>query len=61
MSIAVSGAKCPQDHRCPAIKVCPLDAISQDGHGLPQVDPDACISCMVCADYCPMGAFEELG
>jgi ferredoxin len=59
MSITVNGAKCPQDHRCPAIKVCPVDAISQEGHGLPKVDQDACIDCMACADYCPMGAFEQ--
>jgi len=60
MSVTVNGAKCPQDHRCPAIKVWPVDAISQEGHGLPKVDADACIDCMACTDYCPMGAFEQI-
>ena len=59
MSITVNGAKCPQDHRCPSIGVCPVDAISQEGFGLPAVDHHVCISCMACADYCPKGAFEQ--
>jgi ferredoxin len=59
MSITVNSAKCPQDHRCPAIGVCPTEAIAQEGFGLPTVDSEACIDCMACANYCPMGAFEQ--
>ncbi len=57
MRITVNDAKCPQDHKCPAIGVCPVDAISQEGFKLPNVDPTTCIECMACVSYCPMGAF----
>ena len=61
MSLTVNGNKCPQNHRCPALGVCPVDAISQDGFGLPKVDPETCIDCMACQDYCQMGAFDQAG
>lgn len=59
MNLTVNADRCPQNHRCPAINVCPVDAITQDGYGLPKIDPDKCISCMKCTSYCPMGAFEQ--
>lgn len=58
MEITVDKRRCPQNHRCPAINVCPVDAISQDGYGLPIIDQDKCIECMKCTGYCPMGAIE---
>ncbi len=55
--IKVDAQKCPQDHRCPAIKVCPVAAISQNGFALPIIDEDLCIDCSKCIDYCPLNAF----
>jgi ferredoxin len=51
--------KCPQNHPCPAIKVCPVEAISQKGFGLPIIDEEKCINCGECINFCPMGAFSE--
>ncbi|HPS56643.1 MAG TPA: 4Fe-4S binding protein [Spirochaetota bacterium] len=55
----VNPQRCPQNHACPAIKVCPVDAISQKGHGLPVIDENKCINCGACADFCPMKAISE--
>jgi ferredoxin len=51
---------CPQDHPCPLIRMCPKQAITQEGFGLPKVDKDKCIECMICVKRCPYGAFIQL-
>ncbi len=56
MKITVDKHWCPQNHRCPAIMVCPTKAIRQEGYGLPIIDQEKCIHCMKCTRYCPMGA-----
>ncbi|MFA6088914.1 MAG: 4Fe-4S binding protein [Candidatus Woesearchaeota archaeon] len=48
--------KCPQDHRCPLLNVCPIGAISQKQVGLPVIDKKVCIKCGKCVNYCPKGA-----
>ena len=41
MRIVVNKQKCPQNHRCPSIAVCPKGAITQDNHfSLPVVDAE---------------------
>lgn len=59
MAIFVEPTLCPQNHRCPAIQVCPRGAISQDGFGLPVVDEELCNECMKCVRFCPMGALQK--
>jgi ferredoxin len=49
---------CPANHRCPIIKVCPMEAISQEGNGLPVIDESKCAECMECASSCPMQAVQ---
>ncbi len=49
-------SKCPQDHICPLIGVCPVDAISQDGFSAPKIDEEKCVSCGGCVVSCPYGA-----
>ena len=56
MALTVDKVRCPQNHRCPMMKVCPVGAITQDGFGLPQIDADKCIECGKCAKFCPMKA-----
>lgn len=56
MAIAVIKRKCPQNHPCPAVRVCPAGALNQEGFNAPMVDESKCTSCGVCAGYCPMGA-----
>lgn len=60
MSVRVIIEKCPQNHKCPAIKVCPVDALTQEGNKAPVVDKDKCIECYKCTDYCPMGALQKI-
>ncbi len=60
MKMIVNANKCPQNHACPSIPVCPVGAITQkDIHALPVVDPHKCILCGACQNFCPKGAFEE--
>ncbi|MEG0944874.1 MAG: 4Fe-4S binding protein [Raoultibacter sp.] len=58
MLLKVFIERCPQNHACPSIDVCPADALHQEGFAAPTVDYDACIACGVCADFCPMMALE---
>ena len=59
MRLIVNKAKCPQNHKCPSIAVCPQGAITQkDIYSLPEVDADKCILCFQCMKFCPKDAFE---
>lgn len=58
MSITVAKERCPQNHPCPSVRVCPVGALSQKGFDAPIVDNEACIDCGACVKYCPMGAFK---
>jgi Fe-S-cluster-containing hydrogenase component 2 len=59
MAIVVDKSKCPQNHPCPSVKVCPEDALIQHGFDAPTVDESKCIICGKCVRYCPMGAITE--
>ena len=48
--------KCPQNHKCPAISVCPVGALSQKDFEAPAVDGEKCIGCGKCSSFCPMKA-----
>ncbi len=62
MKIYADPKKCPQDHRCPAIAVCPSGAISQQsGHALPEIDGGKCIACGKCVRLCPKGVHGQGG
>lgn len=47
---------CPQNHKCPAVKVCPVGALSQKDFEAPQIDYGKCISCGKCSNFCPKKA-----
>jgi ferredoxin len=59
MALTINPTVCPQNHRCPIMRVCPVGAISQDGYGLPLIDEIKCIECGKCAKYCPMQAVQN--
>lgn len=59
MTIQVIAPRCPQNHPCPAVRVCPVGALSQDGHRAPTVDLAKCTDCGKCARYCAMGALRK--
>ena len=54
--LEINKKRCPQNHRCPAVQVCPVDALNQDGFAAPTVDSDACVMCGKCVRFCPMNA-----
>jgi ferredoxin len=56
--LKVDPRRCPQNHRCPLMRICPRGAISQEGFGLPAIDSRKCIGCMACVNSCPMGAVQ---
>lgn len=59
MAIRVLKARCPQNHPCPAVRVCPVSALSQQGMAAPKVDDETCIDCGKCTRYCPTGALRN--
>lgn len=58
MKIVIDERRCPQNHPCPARRICPVGAITQNGFDLPVVDEEKCIKCKKCVMYCPMGAIQ---
>jgi len=48
--------RCPQNHPCPAVPICPVGSLKQQGYLAPTVDMDTCIQCGKCTNFCPMGA-----
>lgn len=57
--MTVDPNRCPQNHKCPALTVCPVGAIMQKGNGLPEIAQDKCIDCGRCISFCPMKAFRK--
>jgi len=54
--IRVSRSRCPENHPCPSVRVCPVEALKQVRFSAPTADMDKCIKCGKCVRYCPMGA-----
>ncbi len=50
--IVVNKQFCPQNHPCPVVPACPVDAITQQGNGAPIIDGDKCIDCGKCVKKC---------
>lgn len=59
MSIKVDSDKCPQNHPCPVVRICPTKAIKQQGFKAPTIDQSKCIDCGRCLRYCGYGAFNR--
>lgn len=56
MKIEVIKERCPQNHRCPAVKICPINALKQSNNEAPTIDHNLCIKCGKCISFCPMKA-----
>jgi Fe-S-cluster-containing hydrogenase component 2 len=56
LSLEVIVQRCPQNHRCPSISVCPVGALLQMSVEAPTVDMDKCIECGKCVRFCPKNA-----
>ena len=47
---------CPQNHKCPAVNVCPVGALSQKDFEAPNIDNNKGIRCGKCSNFCPKKA-----
>ncbi len=47
---------CPQNHKCPAVRICPMGALSQQNFEAPAIDAEKCIRCGKCSTFCPKKA-----
>jgi Fe-S-cluster-containing hydrogenase component 2 len=60
-SIRIEASKCPKNHYCPVIKICPSGAISQKNpFSAPEIDQEKCTFCGKCTKYCGYEAFLKL-
>ena len=59
-SISIDSGRCPKNHFCPVIPVCPVGAISQSTpFSAPVIDDEKCIQCGKCTKYCGYRAFQK--
>lgn len=59
MPLVIDKNRCPQNHRCPLVDLCPKQAISQEGFGLPRIDRAKCIECGKCVRHCGKNAVYQ--
>ncbi len=59
MSVQVLVERCPQNHPCPSVGVCPVGALSQERFEAPSVDEDQCTDCGRCVAFCPLRAIRR--
>lgn len=49
--------RCPQNHRCPSLRACPVGALTQESpYSAPVIHEALCIGCGKCAMVCPKKA-----
>jgi ferredoxin len=60
MAVTILKERCPQNHPCPSVRVCPQGALMQKEFLAPVVDGDKCTDCAKCVRFCPMGAFKPV-
>ncbi len=54
--LTIIAANCPQNHKCPVVKVCPKGALTPGGFEAPNINYEKCIACGKCSDFCPKKA-----
>lgn len=57
MKVKVNKDKCPKNHPCSAVEICPNKAISQEGFNAPLVDEKNVSGCGKCVRMCDKSAF----
>ncbi len=58
MELKVAKDRCPQNHACPSVRICPVGALSQEGFKAPVADRKLCIKCGKCVRFCPFRALR---
>ena len=46
---------CNQCENAYCMNVCPAKAIKRNAEGIVVIDPDTCMACGLCSEYCPIG------
>ncbi len=54
--LIIKKEQCPQNHSCPAVKVCPVGALTQEKFSAPTINYEKCIRCGKCSNFCPKKA-----
>lgn len=54
--LSIKTENCPKNHKCPAVNICPVGALSQTDFNAPVVDYEKCIACGKCSVFCPKRA-----
>lgn len=49
-------SRCLKNHKCPAVNICPVNALTQENFEAPKIDYEKCIRCGRCASFCPKKA-----
>jgi Fe-S-cluster-containing hydrogenase component 2 len=57
-TLKVNKTRCPQNHRCPSVRACPVGALTQDKYEAPKIDLKKCVKCGKCLRVCPTGAIS---
>jgi len=54
--LSVKKVRCPQNHPCPSVRICPVGALTQYKFEAPKVDLNKCVKCGKCVKLCPTRA-----
>lgn len=57
-TLKVNKGRCPQNHKCPSVRACPVGALTQDKYEAPKIDLKKCVKCGKCLRVCPTGAIS---
>ena len=55
-TLSIKVENCPQNHKCPAVNICPVGALSQQDFSAPAIDREKCIARGKCSTFCPKKA-----
>ena len=59
--VSIDESKCPKNHPCPVVRICPANAISQKSYySAPEIDQENCANCGRCVRMCGYGAFQSV-
>ncbi len=58
-AIRIEASKCPQNHVCPVINICPSGAIVQKtDFSAPEIIGEKCAECGLCTNFCGFDAIQ---
>ncbi|MFA9422960.1 MAG: 4Fe-4S binding protein [Sedimentibacter sp.] len=57
-NLVLNKSRCPQNHSCPSVRACPVDALTQKKFEAPKINLNKCVKCGKCLRVCPTGAIS---